>query len=95
MNEKYKLYNLNSQDFEDVCCDILKIKTNKNFRCYAASKDGGIAMSAIFYNNVIDELQEEDKRYKDWFNYSYSKQCYYGDVIYTKFNEWINNGMKG
>lgn len=54
-----------------------------------------IAMSSVFYNNVINLLIEENKKYKEWIKYFHTKSCYHCNIIQKRFNEWIENGMKG
>ena len=54
-----------------------------------------IAMSSVFYNNIIDILVKENGKYKEWIKYSHTKKCYHCNIIETNFNDWIENGMKG
>lgn len=59
-----------------------------------------IAMSPLFYNNVIDILKKENPKYSSWIKshrkstYSTAVDFYYCDIIQTDFNDWIENGMK-
>ena len=49
-----------------------------------------IVISPVFYDNLINV----DERVKDFFSRKYSfdyGHCYYGNVIITDFNDWINN----
>ncbi len=57
-----------------------------------------IAMSPLFYSNVIDLLCEEDINYKSWIK-SHS-MGYYGDIDYyhcniieSEFDEWIEGNI--
>lgn len=67
-----------------------------------AGRDGiyNIAMSPLFYENIIDLLIEENKNYSTWIHshkkaYYYSEiDYYYCDIVQTDFNDWIENGMK-
>ena len=54
-----------------------------------------IAMSSVFYCNVIDLLVKENVNYNKWIEYNYTNNCYHCNIIDTKFNSWIDNGMKG
>lgn len=59
-----------------------------------------IAMSPLFYENVIDILKKENSEYSNWIHphrkYSYSTYIdyYYCDIVNTYFDNWIENGMK-
>ena len=58
-----------------------------------------IAMSPLFYNNVINKLIEENSNYSTWIkgykkNYYSDYDFYHCDIIQTDFNDWINGGMK-
>lgn len=59
-----------------------------------------IAMSPLFYNNVIDTLKKENLNYSNWIKshkrdyYSSVIDFYHCDIVQTDFNDWIDNGMK-
>ena len=63
---------------------------------------GSIAMSNIFYNNIIEDLKKENPKYENWINpkhdngYGYNSaiKFYHCDIIETSFNNWIDGGMK-
>lgn len=67
-----------------------------------AARNGisNIAMSPLFYNNVIDILKKENSNYSNWIKphkkscYSNAVDFYHCDIIQIDFNEWIENGMK-
>lgn len=57
-----------------------------------------IAMSPLFYDNIIDLLCEENKSYKSWINahltsYYGSTDYYHCNIIETPFNEWIEENI--
>ena len=61
-----------------------------------ANRNGisSIAMSPLFYENIVDHLYKENEKYKSWI--SAHTSGYYGNVDYyhcsiieTSFNEWI------
>lgn len=59
---------------------------------------GPIAMSQLFYDNIIDDLKEENPKYGNWIKlhnepYTY-KRFYHCNIIQTDMNEWIEGGMK-
>lgn len=57
-----------------------------------------IAMSSLFYNNIIDTLQKETNKYKDWIKYRSDIfngiEYYHCDIVQSDFNNWIEGGMK-
>ncbi len=67
-----------------------------------AARNGisNIAMSPLFYDNVIEILKKENAKYASWIkphkkdHYSNNVDFYHCDVIQIDFNNWINNGMK-
>lgn len=54
-----------------------------------------IAMSSVFYNNIIDILVNKNVNYRLWITYSQKEKCYHCNIINIEFNNWINGGMKG
>ena len=57
-----------------------------------------IAMSPLFYENVVEHLCKENEKYKSWI--STHTSGYYGNVDYyhcsiieTGFNEWIEKNI--
>ena len=65
-----------------------------------ASRNGvsPIAMSPVFYDNVIEHLCKEDEKYKSWIKahaYSYysSVDYYHCSIIETNFDEWIEENI--
>ena len=67
-----------------------------------AARNGisSIAMSPLFYDNVIDILKKENSNYSFWIKphrtncYSSTVDCYHCDVVNSDFDNWIENGMK-
>lgn len=63
---------------------------------------GGIAMNTTFYDNIIDTLVKENQLYSKWivpkYNTGFGSQgtvsFYHCEIVQTKFNDWINKGMK-
>lgn len=64
-----------------------------------ANRNGisAIAMSSIFYDNIIDLLYKENAEYKTWIK---SRSNYYGyvdyyhcNIIETSFNKWIEENL--
>ncbi|NLN80789.1 MAG: hypothetical protein GX132_05330 [Erysipelotrichia bacterium] len=65
---------------------------------------GSIAMDTSVYSNIQEKETEENKKFPTWFSkrfandsktYNTSKvDFYHGDVVKTKFNKWIVDGMK-
>lgn len=58
-----------------------------------------IVMSDVFYNNIIDQLAENNpgKDVKSWFTSGFDNKFgsyYHGDVYMTEFDNWIADGMK-
>lgn len=54
-----------------------------------------IVMSSTFYSNYID--MEENTSAKDWWTMKYDSSYgtyYHGDIVKSKFNDWIEQGMK-
>lgn len=57
-----------------------------------------IAMSPLFYENVIDHLYEENKSYKSWIKAHLTSYCgsadyYHCNIIETSFDEWIEENI--
>lgn len=59
-----------------------------------------IAMSPLFYDNVIKLLVKENSEYNQWIkphrknSYSSDIDFYHCNVVQTNFDNWIKNGMK-
>lgn len=61
-----------------------------------------IAMSPLFYDNIIEKAKTEKQYSDDWFKPkkkneyydSHTIEFYHCDIIDTEFNTWINNGMR-
>ena len=62
MSADYNFLNLDSYEFEQLCCDVLSIYLNKEFRVFAPGPDGGVD---IKQENGSDEIIGQAKRYKD------------------------------
>lgn len=69
--------------------------------CHLADKANrndvnAIAMSPMFYGNVIDILEEANPNYKFWIKeYKatfYSEKFYHCNIIQTDFDKWIEEG---
>lgn len=65
-----------------------------------ANRNGisAIAMSPLFYNNVIDLLCEEDQRYKNWIlsknvGYYGNVDYYHCNIVETSFYNWIKEEL--
>ena len=65
-----------------------------------ANRNGisAIAMSPLFYNNVIKYLCEENERYKSWIiahsaGYYGSVDFYHCNIVETSFNKWIEENV--
>ncbi len=65
-----------------------------------ANRNGisAIAMSPLFYENVIDQLCEENEKYKSWItahtpSYYGSVDYYHCDIIETSFDNWIKENI--
>ena len=65
-----------------------------------ANRNGisAIAMSPIFYNNVIENLCEENADYKDWikahyYGYYGSVDYYHCSIIESDFDKWIEENI--
>lgn len=65
-----------------------------------ANRNGisAIAMSPLFYNNIIKLLCEENPNYKKWIiahkvGYYGNNDYYHCDIIETQFNEWIERNV--
>lgn len=54
-----------------------------------------IAMSEVFYNNIIADLKKENPKYENWIRYNSYEDLYECNIVRSEFNEWIENGMKG
>lgn len=57
-----------------------------------------IAMSPLFYDNVIEHLCEENKNYKSWitphtYGYYGSIDYYHCDIVEARFDEWIEENL--
>ena len=57
-----------------------------------------IAMSPVFYNNVIEHLCKENEKYKSWISahtsgYYGSVDCYHCSIIETGFDKWIEENI--
>lgn len=57
-----------------------------------------IAMSPLFYENVLERLCNENEKYKLWISahassYHGSVDYYHCDIIETNFNEWIEDNI--
>lgn len=55
-----------------------------------------IAMSTLFYENIIDSLEKENINYKTWIRPQitfYQTEYYHCNIIETDFNDWIEGGM--
>lgn len=49
-----------------------------------------IAINYFAYNNA----KEINSNVEDFFSFDNREDCYFGDVIITGFNDWINGGMR-
>ena len=65
-----------------------------------ANRNGisAIAMSSLFYENVIEHLCKENGKYKSWIKAHLSGfyggiDYYYCDIIETDFNRWIEENI--
>jgi hypothetical protein len=64
-----------------------------------ANRNGflNIALSPIFYNNIIDLLIKENDKYKSWIIYSapnkVTPEFYHCNIIWTKFDKWIEEEL--
>ena len=57
-----------------------------------------IAMSPLFYENVLERLCNENEKYKLWISahtssYHGSVDYYHCDIIEINFNEWIEDNI--
>ena len=57
-----------------------------------------IAMSPLFYDNIIELLVEENEEYKTWImshssGYYGNIDYYHCNIIETRFNEWIEENL--
>ncbi|WP_034490211.1 hypothetical protein [Butyrivibrio fibrisolvens] len=61
-----------------------------------------IAMSTLFYDNVHENLEKRDERYKTWIEphsdmiysiYNTRPDFYHCDLVKTGFSDWINNNV--
>lgn len=68
--------------------------------CVLADKAGrngksSIGYSSMTYNNFIEKLEKEDDTARTWFSqeydYTIEKTVYYGNIINSNFNKWIDN----
>jgi class 3 adenylate cyclase len=48
-----------------------------------------IAINSLSYSNSKDV----DDKVTDFFSYDENDDCYFGDVVMSEFNDWINDGM--
>lgn len=60
--------------------------------------NSAIAMSPMFYNNIIKHLCEKNENYKTWIKpsstgYYGNIDYYHCDVIETKFDKWIDENI--
>jgi len=57
-----------------------------------------IAMTRLFYTNIIDILKDENKNYSIWIKEKtgfYGNEGYYHcNIVQTDFDKWIDEGMK-
>lgn len=59
-----------------------------------------IAMSSLFYENIIDQAKKEKNYNDDWFELkrknkdNHIVEFYNCNIIDTEFNTWIDNGMR-
>ena len=65
-----------------------------------ANRNGisAIAMSPLFYENVIEDLCKENEKYKSWIaahrsGYNGSVEYYHCDIVETKFDKWIEENV--
>ena len=72
----------------DAC--ILTNKAGRN--CNAI-----IGVSNLTYDNFIEKLTENNSNFPTWFtkkyDYDLNKYSYYGNIINTEFDEWINENF--
>ena len=55
-----------------------------------------IAMSNVFYNNIIDILTAENSNYSHWiqpYSISYITKFYHCSIIESGYNKWIDNNL--
>lgn len=62
MSANYNFLNVDSNEFEQICAEILSIYLNKEFRTFAPGPDGGVD---IKQNNGSEEIIGQAKRYKN------------------------------
>lgn len=67
--------------------DRLSKVTNKSGNYYTVTRP--IAINSTVYSNA----KEVSDRIEGYFDYDYNKKSYFGDVIMTEFNDWIEGGM--
>ena len=65
-----------------------------------ANRNGiaAIAMSPLFYDNIIDRLCEANEKYKSWINahtsgYYNNVDYYHCDIVETDFDNWIKENI--
>lgn len=65
-----------------------------------ANRNGisAIAMSPLFYENIIEDLCKENEKYKHWItahtsNYNGGVEYYHCDIVETKFDKWIKENV--
>ena len=67
-------------------------KANRNFI-------NPIAMSTIFYDNIIEKLCKENEKYKLWiegyktYSYYINPDFYHCNIIQSNFNNWVENNF--
>lgn len=64
---------------------------------------GAIALDPLVYSNIVDQETKDNKNFPTWFKSEYEKDSrgyntskvdfYHGNVIKTKFDKWIDDGM--
>lgn len=65
-----------------------------------ANRNGvaSICMSDLFYSNIIELLEKENPKYRQWIEpcstYEYNGRFYMCDIVNAAFDSWINDGMK-
>ena len=55
-----------------------------------------IAISNVFYNNVIDILTNENSSYSNWikpYRVNYTTKFYHCSIIETNYNKWIDENL--
>ena len=55
-----------------------------------------IAISPLFYDNIIETLLKENPSYESWISAKktyYTTEYYHCNIVETGFNDWIDGGM--